>query len=71
MSVEVHRDFRRRKAGDHAAEEFEDMRDDIIDQNAMAHYRAGRSEASTIDEVRKLLEAPTPLAFWRAKRAVT
>ena len=53
------------------AEEFEDMRDALIHQNAMADYRAGRSEALTIDEVRKLLEAPTPLAFWRAKRAVT
>ncbi len=53
------------------AEEFEDMRDALIHQTAMADYRAGRSEALTIEEVRKLLEAPTPLAFWRAKRGLT
>ena len=53
------------------AEEFEDMRDALIHQSAMADYRAGRSEALTIDEVRKLLEAQTPLAFWRAKRSLT
>lgn len=53
------------------AEEFEDMRDALVHQTAMADYRSGRSEALTIDEVRKLLEAPTPLSFWRAKRGLT
>ena len=37
----------------------------------MADYRAGRAEALTLEEVGNLLEAPTPLAFWRAKRRST
>jgi transcriptional regulator with XRE-family HTH domain len=37
----------------------------------MADYRAGRTEALTLDEVKDLLAAPTPLAFWRAKRGLT
>ena len=53
------------------AQDYEDMRDALLHQNAMADYRAGRSEALTSDEVRKLLEAQTPLAFWRAKRGLT
>jgi len=53
------------------ASEFEDMRDALIHQRAMADYRAGRTEALTLDEVKDLLAAPTPLAFWRAKRGLT
>ena len=53
------------------AEEYEDMRDALVHQRAMADYRAGRSGALTLDEVQALLAAPTPLAFWRAKRGVT
>jgi DNA-binding XRE family transcriptional regulator len=53
------------------AEEFEDMRDTLAHQKAMADYRAGRIYALTLDETRALLAAPTRLAFWRAKRGLT
>jgi DNA-binding XRE family transcriptional regulator len=53
------------------AEEYEDMRDALVHQRAMADYRAGRDEGLTLEEVDALLAAPTPLAFWRAKRGVT
>jgi hypothetical protein len=53
------------------AEGYEDMRDALIHQRAMADYRAGRIGALTLDEVQALLAAPTPLAFWRAKRGMT
>ena len=50
---------------------FEDMRDAFAHATAMADYRAGREEALTLEEVDALLAAPTPLAFWRAKRRMT
>ena len=53
------------------ASEFEEMRDALLHQTAMADYRAGRAEALTLDEVQSLLAAPTALAFWRAKRRMT
>jgi len=53
------------------ADEFEDMRDALAHATAMAEYRAGRREALTLEEVGALLKAPTPLAFWRAKRGMT
>jgi len=53
------------------AEEYEDMRDALAHQRAMADYREGRIYALTLDETRALLAAPTPLAFWRAKRGMT
>jgi len=53
------------------AQEYEDMRDALIHQSAMADYRAGRIGALSLDEVQALLAAPTPLAFWRAKRGMT
>jgi len=53
------------------AQEYEDMRDALVHQRAMADYRAGRVGALTLKEVRRLLAAPTPLAFWRAKRGIT
>ncbi len=53
------------------AEEYETMRDALIHQSAMSDYRAGRKEALNLDEVRTLLAAATPLAFWRAKRGMT
>ena len=52
------------------AEEYEDMRDALIQESAMADYHAGRVGALTLDEVQALLAAPTPLAFWRAKRGL-
>ena len=53
------------------ADEYETMRDALVHQSAMSDYRAGRTEALTLDEVQGLLAAPTPLAFWRAKRGLT
>jgi DNA-binding XRE family transcriptional regulator len=53
------------------AEEYETMRDALVHQSAMADYRAGRIGALSLDETRALLAAPTPLAFWRAKRGMT
>jgi DNA-binding XRE family transcriptional regulator len=53
------------------AQEYEDMRDALTHQEAMADYRAGRIYALTLDETRALLAAPTPLAFWRARRGLT
>ena len=53
------------------AEEYEDMCDVLAHANAMAEYRAGRDERLTLEEVDALLGAPTPLAFWRAKRGLT
>ena len=53
------------------ADEYEDICDRLAHANAMADYRAGREEALSGEEVDALLAAPTPLAFWRAKRGVT
>ncbi len=53
------------------AEEYEDMCDALIHDQAMAEYRAGRVGALSLDEAQALLAAPTPLAFWRAKRGMT
>ena len=41
------------------------------DAGAMADYRSGRVEALTTSEMRELMKAPTPLAFWRRRRGVT
>lgn len=53
------------------AGEYEDLCDALAAANAMADYRAGREETLTLEEVDALLAAPTPLAFWRAKRGLT
>ena len=53
------------------AEDYEDMCDSLAHATAMAEYRAGRDEGLTQEEVTALLAAPTPLAFWRAKRGLT
>ena len=53
------------------ASEYEDLCDALTHATAMAEYRAGRMEAFTLEEVDALLAAPTPLAFWRAKRDLT
>lgn len=39
--------------------------------SAVADYRAGRDEGVTQDEMQALLDAPTPLAFWRKKQGLT
>jgi DNA-binding XRE family transcriptional regulator len=53
------------------AEEYEDMSDALLHAQAMADYREGRDEGITLAEMQNLLDAPTPLAFWRAKRGMT
>jgi hypothetical protein len=53
------------------AEEYEDMCEALIHAQAMADYREGRDEAITFAEMQSLLDASTPLAFWRAKRGMT
>ena len=53
------------------ADEYEDLCDQLAHATAMADYRTGREEALTLEEVGALLAAPTPLAFWRAKRGLT
>ncbi len=53
------------------AQEYEDMRDALIHAQAVADLRAGRDEAVTIDEMQTLLDAPSPLSFWREKRRMT
>src|SRR5580658_3720459 len=53
------------------AQEYEDLCDALAHATTMADYRAGRDEGLTSDEVNTLLAAPTPLAFWRAKRGLT
>jgi DNA-binding XRE family transcriptional regulator len=53
------------------AQEYEDLCDALAAATAMADYRAGRDEVLTLEETRAFLAAPTPLAFWRAKRGLT
>jgi DNA-binding XRE family transcriptional regulator len=53
------------------AEEYEDMLDALRHAHAIAHYGEGRDEGLTQTEMRALLNAPTPLAFWREKRGLT
>ncbi len=51
--------------------EYEDLCDELAHASAMGEYHAGRDEGLTLEEVDALLAAPTPLAFWRAKRGLT
>ena len=53
------------------ASEYEDLQDALAHATAMSGYRAGRDEGLSLEEVDALLAAPTPLAFWRAKRGLT
>lgn len=43
----------------------------MMHARALADYRAGRDPGLTADEMRALLAAPSPLAFWRRKRSLT
>ncbi len=49
----------------------EDAADARDYERAMAEHRAGRDEGLTNAEMRALLAAPTPLAFWRKHRGLT
>ena len=53
------------------AEEYEDMVDSLIHAEAMAEYRSGKDEGISLEEMQVLLDAPTPLAFWRSKRGLS
>jgi DNA-binding XRE family transcriptional regulator len=53
------------------ASEYEDLRDALAHATAMADYRSGRDEGMLLEELDALMAAPTPLAFWRAKRGMT
>jgi predicted transcriptional regulator len=53
------------------ASEYEDLCDALAHATAMSDHRAGRDEGLSLEEVDALLAAPTPLAFWRAKRGLT
>ena len=53
------------------ADEYETMCDALAHATAMADYRAGREEALSLEEADALIAAPTPLAFWRARRGMT
>ena len=53
------------------AEEYEDMSDALIHAQAMADIGRAGTRAITLAEMQTLLDAPTPLAFWRAKRGMT
>jgi len=51
--------------------DLEELLDIAGHGGAMSEYRAGLAEALTSDEMRELLKAATPLAFWRRRRALT
>jgi transcriptional regulator with XRE-family HTH domain len=51
--------------------ELEELVEVAAHNQAMADYRAGRDPGLTMDEVLELLDAPTPLAFWRRKLGVS
>jgi len=53
------------------AEDYEDMRDALVHAQAIADVEAGRDEPITLDEMHALLDAPSPLTFWREKRGLT
>ena len=53
------------------ASEYEDLCDALAHGTAMAEYRSGRDDGLTLEEVDAFIAAPTPLAFWRAKRGLT
>jgi DNA-binding XRE family transcriptional regulator len=51
--------------------DLEALLEDAAHIRAIADYRSGRDPGLTADEMRALLAAPSPLAFWRRKRGVT
>jgi DNA-binding XRE family transcriptional regulator len=52
-------------------EDYEDLRDAADAASAKAALARGEEELLTREETRELLEAPTPLYFWRRKRNFT
>lgn len=51
--------------------DYEAMRGAIEHERAIADYRAGRLPGLSSDEVREMLAAATPLAFWRRRAGLT
>lgn len=51
--------------------ELEDILDAADHARALVEHRAGRDPGLTSQEMRDLLAAPTPLAFWRRKKGVS
>ncbi len=56
---------------DRLVELAEDTRDVTIAEKALSDFAAGRGEALSDGEMRALLDAATPLAFWRKRRELT
>ena len=52
-------------------EALENSRDAVEAARTMAAVAGGAQETLTTEEVKAALAAPTPLAFWRAKRGLT
>src|SRR5438094_9854913 len=48
--------------------DYEDLVDTVAAHKIEAALAAGREKFLTADETAALLDAPTPLAFWRQKR---
>jgi DNA-binding XRE family transcriptional regulator len=49
----------------------EDAVDARIAERALAELRSGRGEVLTHDDMLALLDAPSPVAFWRKRRELT
>jgi len=56
---------------EHLMELVEDSIDVRNAERAFAEIAEGKGELLTHDEVIELIEAPSPLAFWRRRRALT
>lgn len=52
-------------------EDYEDLLDNRAVSLAVSELAAGREETLTSEEMRDLLQAKTPLAFWRRKREMS
>lgn len=52
-------------------EEFDSLKDVAVAATRSRELAAGDEELLTVEEVKSLLKAPTPLAFWRKKRRLT
>ena len=51
--------------------ELEEIVEAAAHARTLADYRSGRDPGLTAKEMRELLAATTPLAFWRRKRLIT
>lgn len=49
----------------------EDARDGMVADKALAEHRARPDDALSAADMSALLAAPTPLAFWRARRGLS